>query len=463
MTSDNLILLAGTGTRWLQLFVSLSLLIVLHEFGHFWFAKKFKMRVEKFYLFFDFLFPISSLLNFSLFKKKVGDTEYGIGWFPLGGYVKIAGMVDESMDKEQLAQAPQPWEYRAKPAWQRLLTMLGGIIVNVLVAIIIHFAVLAIWGEPYLPTKNITYGIMTDSVGKSLGFQDGDQITGVNGKPLTRWNQVKSAIVYDAAREINFTRNGAPMSVKITDQTAFDIQNQKISLFEVRFPATIGDVNKKTEAASMGLKVGDSIISINGEPVLYLDEVSPKVMASKNKPVTMWVGRKINNQMQQVKLAGNVDSTGKLGFALDGDYKAHFKYDTIHYSIGGAAARSFSYTWETIAKYGQGLAKLFDRRTDVNKNLGGIGSFSKIFPTDFDMYSFLMLTALISVILAVMNLLPIPGLDGGYVIFLLYEMITRRKVSEKVMEVATSIGLILLLGLMLYANGLDIMRWWTGK
>lgn len=453
MTFDNLILLTGSGTRWLQLFVSLSLLIILHEFGHFYFAKKFKMRVEKFYLFFDFLFPLSNVLNFSLFKKKKGDTEYGVGWFPLGGYVKIAGMVDESMDKEQLAQAPQDWEYRAKPAWQRLFTMLGGIIVNVLVAMIIYTLVFAVWGEEYLPAENVKYGIHVDSLGQSAGFRDGDIITGTNGKKVARWSDVTPSIVINGAKTVELIRDGQPVTVKLSPEISATLIQQKKSLFDLRVPAVVGDIKEKSEADKMKLMKGDSIIKVNDQPVTYFHEVQAKVNELKGKPIRLTAVR----GQSLVALNGMVDTNGKLGFGL-AEIDHFFKLEKIHYNPIQAIGRGVTYTGEKFVGYASSFSLLFKKGVKLKDNLGGIGTFSKIFPTSFDMQDFLLLTAFISIVLAFMNLLPIPGLDGGYVIFLLYELVTRRKVSEKVMEVATTAGLLLLLALMLYANGLDIFR-----
>lgn len=453
MTFDNLILLTGSGTRWLQLFVSLSLLIVLHEFGHYYFAKKFKMRVEKFYLFFDFLFPFSGLLNFSLFKKKKNDTEYGVGWFPLGGYVKIAGMVDESMDKEELAQPPKPWEYRSKPAWQRLLTMLGGIIVNVVVAMLIYSVVFAVWGEEYLPAANAKYGIHTDSLGQSVGLRDGDIVLGTNGQKAERWSDLSSSIVIKGAKTVEVSRDGQPLSLPLSSEMSATIIQRKKPLFELRVPALVGEVVGKSEASKMDLRAGDSITAINGEPVTYFHEVQAKLADLKGKPIRLNAYRK----QTLVVLNGNVDSNGKLGFGI-GEVGQLFKTEKIHYNPIQAIVRGVSYTGERFASYASSFSLLFKKGVKLKDNLGGIGTFSKIFPTEFDLQDFLELTAFISIVLAFMNLLPIPGLDGGYVIFLLYELITRRKVSEKVMEVATTAGLILLLALMLYANGLDVFR-----
>lgn len=457
MVLDTVLLMSGTATKVLQLFASLSILIALHEFGHFFFARLFKTRVEKFYLFFDFLFPVSTLLNFSLFKKKVGDTEYGIGWFPLGGYVKIAGMVDESMDKEQLALPPQPWEFRSKPAWQRLFIMLGGIIVNVLLAIVIYIAVFSVYGEEYLPVKNAKYGIMTDSLGKSIGLRNGDMIVSVGGKPVERFQLAMTSIILDEAKTIEVLRNGQPVTVNIPAGTVRAIINNKSerSAFLLpRTPTVVDEVEKGSAAQKMGLKHADSIVSINGAPALFYDEVDSLKRALAGQPITMTVIRDGN----PVELKGTIPANNKLGFARM-FYTRHLEQATIKYGAMQAISKGFTYTYEQLGTYMTNLKMIFtSKEVKASESVGGLISFGQIFPSEFDMETFLKLTAFVSIILAFMNLLPIPGLDGGYVIFLLFEMATGKKVSDKVMEYATTVGFVILMALMLYANGMDIFR-----
>jgi len=456
MTLPSILLMSGTGVKVLQLFVALSILIVLHEGGHFFFAKLFKTRVEKFYLFFDFLFPFSGLLNFSLFKKTKGDTEYGIGWFPLGGYVKIAGMVDESMDKEQMALPPQPWEYRSKKPWQRLFIMLGGIIVNTLVAVIIYIAVFSIYGEEYLPAKNAKYGIAVDSMAKVIGLHNGDMITAVDGQPVDRFEHIVSNIVLNEAKTIQVMRDGQPVNIEIQPGTVHSIiTGTKNSFIAPRIPVIVDDVNKGTEAATMGLKQGDSIIAVNSIPVRFFDEFDSIKRSLVGQPIAVSVMRKDT----LVTLKGTVPADKILGFAPVGDYNRFFKTSVVKYNPVQAVAKGFSFTYDQFSNYIRQFRLIFtSKEIKASESVGGIITFGKIFPAEFDMEKFLMLTAFISIILAFMNLLPIPGLDGGYVIFLLYEMISGRKVSEKVMEKATTVGLVLLLTLMVYANGLDIVR-----
>ena len=445
-----------SGAQWGQLFAALSLLILLHEFGHYFFAKLFKTRVEKFYLFFDFLFPFSGLLNFSLFKKKVGDTEYGLGWFPLGGYVKIAGMVDESMDKEQMERPPEPWEYRSKPAWQRLLIMLGGIIMNVLVAMIVYMAVFSIWGEQYLPTANATYGIATDSLARTIGLRDGDKIISVGGKPVERFNHVVSTIILEADSTMRVERDGQVMDISLPKGTIRKILKGQKGLIAPRIPTVVEQVMEKTPAEQMKLQPGDSIVSVNGRPVFFLHNFLQLMDSMKGQPIRLGV---IRNGSQFALLNGAVGPNGKLGFqAYSGERFLQIRH--IRYSPLEAAGKGISFTWQQFGMYLKQFKMIFvSPEVKASESLGGIASFGKLFPSEFDWQTFLMLVAFVSIILAFMNLLPIPGLDGGYVIFLLFELITRRKVSDKVMEYATTVGLVLLLALMVYANGLDIFRY----
>ncbi|MBA3828210.1 MAG: RIP metalloprotease RseP [Taibaiella sp.] len=448
--------MSGGLVQALQLIAALSLLILLHEFGHFFFARLFKTRVEKFYLFFDFLFPFSGLLNFSLFKKKVGDTVYGIGWFPLGGYVKIAGMVDESMDKDAMALPPQPWEYRSKPAWQRLFIMLGGIIMNILVGVLIYTVIFGVWGEEYLPTQNAKYGIMVDSLGKSLGLQSGDKFVSVDNRPIARFHKIVPEIIFSQAKTIQVERDGKQMDIAIPAGTVHSIiKGQKNTFIQARIPIVVASLDKKSEAAHMGLKENDSIIAINETPVQFYDQYDEIKRANAGNPIVVTV---IRNHTQVVQLHGVVPANKILGFAPKGP-EQYLQLARIKYGPLEAISKGFTFTFDQFGNYWSQFKLIFtSKEIKASESLGGIVSFGKLFSPQFSWIDFLTLTAFISIILAFMNLLPIPGLDGGYVIFLLFELITRKKVSEKVMERATTVGLVLLLGLMLYANGLDIFR-----
>lgn len=454
---NTVLLLSGGWVQALQLLAALSLLILLHEFGHFFFARLFKTRVEKFYLFFDFLFPFPGLLNFALFKKKKGDTEYGLGWFPLGGYVKISGMVDESMDKDQMAQPPQPWEYRSKKAYQRLLIMLGGIIMNILVAIAIYIAIFGIWGEQYLPVQNMTYGISADSLAKSVGFKDGDKIIRVGNKNVERFNDVMKEFIFQQANRFEVERDGQPVTINIPEGTIGSIikSRKKGGFLSVRTPFLVGDIGKGSAAEKIGLKADDSILSLNNEPTQFFDQFEAAKQKYKGQEVTLNVVR--NNQL--ITINGTLPANGVFGFRPNIEPERYFALETIKYGMGASIAKGFSTTVETFGSYFEQFKFLFtSKEIKASESLGGIVSFGQMFPTEFSLQTFLHLTAFVSIILAFMNLLPIPGLDGGYVIFLLFELISGKKVSDKVMEKATTVGLVLLLALMLYANGLDIFR-----
>ena len=443
----------------LQLLAGLSILITLHEFGHFFFARLFKTRVEKFYLFFDFLFPFSGLLNFSLFKKQSGDTEYGIGWFPLGGYVKIAGMIDESMDKEALALPPQEWEYRSKKPWQRLFIMLGGIIFNVLTAMVIYMFVFGIWGEKYLPTQNMTFGIAVDSVGESIGLKSGDRIRTVDNEPVERFNDIiVKIILHKEGGKIGIIRDGQAMEVAIPEGTISKITKAaRGTIIIPRIPTVIDSVRPGTIAAAQHLKHNDSIISINGQPALYKDQFDKIKRESWGQNLHMLFARA--GAVDSVDFIVPKDSSvGFYTYSFLDPQERYFHFSTIKYNPLTAMVKGFTYTYDRFVFYIQQFKLFGSKEVKLSESLGGFGSIASLYSPVFDMHDFLMFTAFISIALAFMNLLPIPGLDGGYVIFLLYEMISGRKVSEKVMERTTSVGLILIVALMLYANGLDVFR-----
>ena len=456
MQLNTILLMSGGAIQALQLFAALSLLILLHEFGHFFFARLFKTRVEKFYLFFDFMFPFPNLLNFSIFKKKKGDTEYGMGWFPLGGYVKIAGMVDESMDKEAMNQPPQPWEYRSKKAYQRLFIMLGGIIMNILTAMAIYAFIFGAWGEEYLPAANAKYGISVDSTAESIGLRNGDIITSVAGKKVDRFREIVPELIFEEAKTIQVLRDGQQMDIAIPEGTIHSIiKKRRKSFIDIRTPFLVGDVTEGSEAEKMGLKTGDSILAVNGTAVTFFDEFDKIKKENAGQPIELTVYR----DNATTTLSGMVPESKILGFQPSTELSRYFQTETIKYGFFQAIGKGFTYTFYQVGSYWRQLKLLFtSSEIKASESLGGLVSFGKLFAPVFDWQAFLMLTAFVSIILAVMNLLPIPGLDGGYVIFLLFEMISGKKVSDNVMEKANTVGLVLLLGLMLYANGLDIFR-----
>jgi regulator of sigma E protease len=460
----NILLLSGVGIKIAQFLIALSLLILLHEAGHFFFARLFKTRVEKFYLFFDFLFPFPGLLNFSLFKKKKGDTEYGLGWFPLGGYVKIAGMVDESMDREALAQPPQPWEFRSKKAWQRLLIMLGGILVNVLVAIVIYAMILFVWGEKKLPLAQMRDGIfVADSIGYKLGFETGDKIIAINGKPLQYFEDVMPELLY--AQTVQLERDGRTMTlnmpVNFIEQL---IDNKARAIFMSRIPTVVGKVAKGTGAEAAGLKQGDRITGINGNSTPYFDQLKTTLDSLKGTQIALHVVRDEKPMM----LTAQVSDSGTLGFMPQEptpqlmEQLGLYQYETKRYGLLASFPAGVRMAGDKLAFYAKQFKLFFNPKTGAYKGIGGFASMTSIFPDYWDWQVFWSITAFFSIVLAFMNLLPIPGLDGGYVFFLLFEMITGRKVSDKVMEKATAVGLVLLLALMVYANGMDIFRIFKG-
>lgn len=443
--------MSGGFIQFLQLLAGLSFLIALHEFGHFFFARLFKTRVEKFYLFFDFLFPFSGLLNFSLFKKVKGDTEYGIGWFPLGGYVKIAGMIDESMDKEAMAQPPQPWEFRSKKAYQRLFIMLGGIIMNIIIAIVLYMVIFGVWGDRYTPTANAVNGIYTDSTARFIGFRDGDMVKTIDGKKIDRLEEAGLALLFhNTGGTIVVTRNGKDTTLPIPKGTITRIIKRKSPLLAPRSHAVIDTVLPGL-AMKAGMKDGDSIISVNGQAMLWNSDFINYNLQHKGEPLNIVFSR--NGKIDSLQTMCPKDSV--LG-VLVGDrfqYEVHEKY-----TPGMAVAKGFTEAFNKLRLYVIQFKLFVSPEVKVTESMGGFYSMGKMYPSEFDWHAFLSLTAFISIALAFMNLLPIPGLDGGYVIFLLWEMLTGRKVSEKVMEKATTVGLVILLALMVFVNGLDGLK-----
>jgi len=447
--------MSGTLIMIVQFLMALSLLIVLHEGGHFFFARLFKTRVEKFYLFFDFLFPFSNVLPFSLFKKKIGETQWGIGWFPLGGYVKIAGMVDESMDKEQLAKPAEPWEFRSKKPWQRLLIMLGGIIVNVLLAFVIYAMVLFVWGERKILTSSISQGVMVvDSLGYKIGFKDGDKIVSVDGKQFRYFNDQMTEILY--AKTVTVNRNGQEQTITLPEDWKGEASGQ---LLEVAFPFIVDSLSKEESAYKAGLKHGDQIIAINNIPTPYMNSVSTLVDAQKNKKIQVTVLRGTDTVKNEIA----VNKDGRVGISAIIDFdsiqsRGFIQLETKKYSLGESFPGGVTMGVNKIKSYWRQLGLIVNFKNKTYKQVGGFASMAKIYGTEWDWQRFWSITAFISIALAIMNLLPIPGLDGGYVVFTLIEMIIGRKVNEKVVEVATTIGLVLLLILMVLVNGHDIFK-----
>ncbi|MFI5164667.1 MAG: RIP metalloprotease RseP [Bacteroidia bacterium] len=427
-----------------QLILSLSILVVLHELGHFATAKWFKMRVEKFYLFFD---PY-----FSLFKIKKGDTEYGIGWIPLGGYVKISGMIDESMDKEQMKQPPQPWEFRAKPAWQRLIVMVAGVSMNLILAMCIYAMLLFVFGEKYLPTANMKYGIWCiDSLANEVGFQNGDKILSVDNKKVENFHDVVPEMLYATTIQIN--RNGKDTSLSIPQNFVEKLIKKRAAFITFAFPCEVDSLMRGMAAEKAGLKKGDKIISVNDKSTKYYQDVTQQLEKNKGKTVSI----KIVRITDTTSLTLSVSEGGKLGFFTKSPDKI-FEFKTISYSFFQSFPAGIHKAGEKLADYIRQFKLIFDFKTKAYKGVGSFISIGNLFPAHWDWESFWELTAILSIVLAFMNILPIPALDGGHVVFLLYEVITGKKPSDKFMEYAQYVGMFLLISLMVYAIGNDIFR-----
>lgn len=439
---------AVVGIKAGQLILCLSILVVLHEMGHFLPAKWFKCRVEKFYLFFD---PW-----FSLIKKKIGDTEYGIGWLPLGGYVKISGMIDESMDKEQMKQPPQEWEFRSKPAWQRLIIMLGGVTVNLFLGFFLFAMILFKWGDEYLPTKNLKYGIYVDSVGKSVGLVDGDKILSVNGKEVENFSKISSEIILGEAKTIRVDRQGKVIDIPIPEGTTRQlIQRKGAPLAYPKYPAVVDSVSKEAVFTLDKLQKGDSIIGFNDQPISSYPELIDKKGNLKDKEVSMLIMR---NGTDSVLVKVKLNKEGRFGFYSKnpGDFLDFIK---IKYSFLESFPAGVKKGWGMLIMNIQNFKLLFtSKEVKASESLGSFLSIGNMFDGGWDWKVFWSMTALLSIVLAFMNILPIPGLDGGHVLFTLYEMVSGRKPSDKFMEYAQMVGMILLLGLMAYALGLDFWR-----
>ncbi len=449
--------IGGTATKVILLILSLSILIVLHELGHFIPAKLFGTRVHKFYLFFDFLFPFPNVANFTLFKKKIGDTEYGLGWFPFGGYVQIAGMADETQDAETLnSSEPQPWEFRSKPAWQRLIIMIGGVTVNMVLAMVIFSGLLWKYGEEFLPMKNMTNGIMVvDSLAYEIGLQNGDKIISIDHQPAGNFEEFQKDLVLNEAKNITIERNGQQQDINFKEGFLSKIMKQKKAAFILpRVPSVVAQVQDASGASKAGLKIGDKITAINSVPTPFYDNVKDQITANKGKQIAVTVDR----NGQPVELKGEVSKEGLFGFGTQ-SYAEILKTERVNYNFAAAIPAGIEKSFSTLGNYFKSLKMLFtSKEVKVKDSLGGFISMGKMFPDTFDWEHFWILTATISVILAFMNILPIPMLDGGYVVFLLYEMVRGKPVPDKVQQYAQSIGMFIILGLLLFANGMDVIR-----
>lgn len=430
-----------------QLLLSLSILVVLHELGHFIPAKLFKTRVEKFYLFFD--------VKFSLFKKKIGETVYGIGWLPLGGYVKISGMIDESMDTEQMAQPPQPWEFRSKPAWQRLIIMLGGVTVNFILAFILFIMMLYVWGTNYSTKDDIKYGFGVSKTLEAYGFQQGDKVISINGQPY-------EDLTIDINKYIMF-RTVDNVKVEHPDGTIEDIKLPEDigkKLFEAgdipalspRYPFKLDSVVSGAPADIAGLKSTDKIISINGQPIQFYSDLTYQIKNSTGNELNFEVER--DNEIKSLSIVpGETKTIGVVSSATDLNF---VKYNKRNYTLGESITGGISEAYWEVKDYLAQFKYIFTKKGA--SQIGGFAAIGNMFPAEWNWQAFWYLTAFLSIMLGVVNLLPIPALDGGHVMFLLYEMVSGRKPGDKFMEYAQMVGFIILMGLILFANGNDIFK-----
>ena len=434
----------------LQFVCALSLLVIIHELGHFMFAKLFKCRVEKFYLFFN---PW-----FSLFKFKKGDTEYGIGWLPLGGYVKISGMVDESMDTAGLKEEPKPYEFRSKPAWQRLLIMLGGVMMNVVLAIAIYTGLSMAYGDNYFSTKdvNAAYGFEFSQFAQEIGFQNGDKILRVDGEEVEDSGNLLKQIVFNQAECVEVERDGQVVEIPIYPQYISQMLNDG-AFIQPLVPLVVQDVVAGGNAEAAGLTAGDRLLALDGKPISLGNNL---IALHPGQTLPLEYQRDSAGFAQVLRTEVAITEEGVIGIMLTPAYEI-IPVSHVKYNLAQAIPAGFKRAGSEVGNYLKQLRLIFSPKTEAYKQVGGIIAIGKIFPSQWDWYYFWQITAMLSIMLAVLNLIPIPGLDGGHVLFVLYEMIARRKPSDKFMEAITWIGLILILGLLLFANGNDVIKLFT--
>lgn len=430
----------------IQLLLSLSILIVLHELGHFIPAKIFKTRVEKFFLFFD--------VKFALLKKKVGETTYGIGWLPLGGYVKIAGMIDESMDKEQMAQPPQPWEFRSKPAWQRLIIMLGGVTVNIIVGFLIYIGIFYSNGQRIVTNENLPNGFSVSQDFKAMGFEDGDQVLQVNGEDFRNLNNLNRHLFLRDVESITVQHpSGTTETIALPEDIGMTMfKAGDLEPFQPMRTTVIDTIYPDFPAGESQLQIGDRVVLVNGTPVTTFRSMAEAVGSNPEKPVALTV---VRNGIQEV-VTVTPNEKGQLGINnLAREYTNSF--EQVDYTLGESIGGGITYGYNILKDYVYQFKYVFT--AEGATQVGGFGAIGNLFPDTWNWTSFWMTTALISIILAFMNILPIPALDGGHVMFLLYEMVSGRKPNDKFMEYAQMVGFFLLIALVLFANGNDIYRW----
>ena len=447
---------ASVGTKILQFILSFSILVILHEMGHFLPARWFKCRVEKFYLFFN---PW-----FSLLKKRIGETEYGIGWIPFGGYVKISGMIDESMDKEQLQKPPQPWEFRSKPAWQRLIIMLGGVTVNVLLAFAIFISIMWVWGERYVPVANLNrYGLYADSLGRRMGMQDGDNIVAVAGKPIERQGKAGSEIIMSEAKTVTVLRHGQRIELTVPPGLISQLNKNRLQgLAYVRYPIVVDSLLSNYKAMRGDVRPGDTLIGLEGHPVQYITDLGKDSSFAHLKDLkTIALTLKRGQDTVHAQVAADEKKGTGIHYKTMEDILG---YVHIPYTFLQAIPAGIHKSMETLSDYIHNLKLIFtSKEVKPQDSLGSVISIASVFPSEWDWQSFWTLTGIFSILLAFMNVLPIPALDGGHALFTLVEMISGRKPSDKFIEYAQMVGMVLLFGLMAYALGLDIFHMFKFK
>jgi regulator of sigma E protease len=434
-------------TKTAQFILSFSIIVVLHELGHFIPARLFGARVEKFYLFFN---P-----GFSLWKKKIGETEYGVGWIPFGGYVKISGMIDESMDKEQMNKAPESYELRAKPAYQRLIVMLGGVIVNAILAVVIFIGIAWFWGDEFLPSKNLSYGVHATEISKQVGIQDGDIIVSLDQQELADFFELESKIVLAGSKTIQVKRGDSLINLAIPSSVASALSNaNNTTAFVVPlFPVIVDSIGKTAVVVEGSFQKNDTLLSINGASVQYQHEFIAVKQKYSDSLVTVLAKRGEDT----VTIRTLINNKAQLGLFVKLPMQL---FNTVHqdYNFLQAIPKGVERCISTLDNYVTGIKQIFTGKVNPNDSLGSLISIGNTFPSQWDWERFWTLTAVFSIVLGFMNVLPIPALDGGHALFIVFEMITGRKPSDKFMEYAQIAGMILMFGLMLYALGLDFWR-----
>lgn len=426
-----------------QFLAGFSLLVLVHELGHYLFARLFGVRVEKFYLFFN---P-----GFSLLKFTYRGTEYGIGWVPFGGYCKIAGMVDESFDTDALAGEPQPWEFRSKPAWQRLLVMIGGVLMNLVLALTIYIGAGWVWGEQYLSNSELVDGSTFNELGHQIGFRDGDRILSIGGEPIENYAEVFPTMVMEMASQVEVVRDGRPVTVTIPEGYIPRLLESP-DFMAPRVRVVVGQVEKQSPAAAAGVREGDRFVAIDGHPAAFGDQYSQELIASH-------AGGRVELTLLRdtalVTLPVEVSSEGRIGITLTGQ---PLPVRSMRYSLLESIPAGFRRTGAQVASYWKQLRMIVTPKTEAYKSLGGVIAIGSIFPAQWQWQSFWMVTAFLSIVLAVMNLIPLPVLDGGHVLFLLWEVVSGRKPGERFLMAANTVGAMVLIALLLLANGNDIYR-----